>query len=342
MIGRESRIAVIGAGAIGGITAALIKKGGYDVEVVCKHPDLAERIKTDGLHITGVRGDFHLTMQAFADIAAMKDPKDIVFLATKATAMLEAARHLQPLLKEDAVVVSLQNGLCETALAEILGRDRVIGCVVGWGATMHAPGELEMTSTGEFVIGNIEGKPDARLAPLQEIMNAALPTHISENIFSDLYSKLIVNACITSLGAVCGLTMGEMLASKKARGLFIAIMREAIAVADTLKLRVAPYAGKLDYYTFLKGDGFLQNLRRHLIIRAIGFKYRRLKSSSLQSLMRRQKTEIDYLNGYICSEGARLGVATPINDRIVAIIHDIETGKREMTVENFRDPVFAR
>jgi len=342
MIGKESRIAVIGAGAVGGITAALIKKGGYDVEVVCKYPDLADKIKSQGLHITGVKGDFRVSMPAVADISDMGKTKDVIFLATKATAMLDAAGRIKPLLGKETVVVSLQNGICEPALAEILGSERVIGCVVGWGATMHAPGELEMSSTGEFVIGNIEGKPDPRLAPLGEIMGSVLPTLISENIFSALYSKLIVNSCITSLGAICGLTMGEMLASKKARSLFIAIMREAMAVADATDLRVAPYAGKLDYYGFLKGKGWLHDFRRHLVIRAIGFKYRRLTSSSLQSLLRRQKTEIEYFNGYICRRGQKAGVATPVNDRIVTLIHEIEDGKREMSVENFRDPRFER
>jgi 2-dehydropantoate 2-reductase len=337
MIGRESRIAVIGAGAIGGIVAALVRKGGYDVEIVCKHPDLAQKIRSRGLHVTGVKGDFSVSMPAVAEIGEMQGVKDVVFLATKATAMLEAARRLQPLLGEGSVVVSLQNGICEPALAQILGRGRIIGCVVGWGATMHAPGELEMTSTGEFVIGNIDGKPGPCLAPLQGIMNAVLPTRISEGILSELYSKLIVNACITSLGALCGLTMGEMLASKQARGLFITVMREAIAVAEASNLRVAPYGGKLDYYRFLGPGGFVGDLRRHLVIRAIGCKYRRLTSSSLQSLQRGQKTEIDWLNGYICNEGHRLGVATPVNDRIVEMIHEIEAGKRRITAENFRD-----
>jgi 2-dehydropantoate 2-reductase len=342
MIGRESRIAVVGAGAVGGITAALLKRGGYDVEVVCKYPDLAQKIRTEGLHVTGVRGDFRMPLPAVAEIEGLLGEKDLVFLATKATAMLAAAARLKPLLGRDTLVVSLQNGICEPALAEVLGAGRVVGCVVGWGATMHAPGELEMTSEGEFVIGNIEGKPDGRLAPLAGIMGSVLPTHIAENIFSALYSKLIVNSCITSLGAVCGLTMGEMLASQKARSLFIAVMNEAVAVADAKGLRIAPYAGKLDYYAFTRGRGWLHDLRRHLVIRAIGFKYRRLTSSSLQSLQRRQQTEIDYFNGYICRLGRETGIATPVNDRIVAMIHEIEAGRREITVENFRDPLFER
>ena len=86
-----------------------------------------------------------------------------MLLATKATECVDAARELLPFLRDDSILVSLQNGICEQALAEIVGRERVMGCVVGWGATMHGPGELEVTSDGEFVIGNIDGRPDHRL-----------------------------------------------------------------------------------------------------------------------------------------------------------------------------------
>jgi 2-dehydropantoate 2-reductase len=341
MINRESRIAVVGAGAIGGITAALIRQGGYEVELVCKHPELAQTVRTRGVHVTGVRGDFWMPLPAVAAIEELTGKKDCILLATKATAVEEAARRLIPFLKDDTLIVSLQNGICEPAIAEILGRDRVIGCVVGWGATLHAPDEWEMTSTGEFVIGRIDGRPAAGLDPLREMMDRVLPTRLSEEIFAELYSKLIVNACITSLGALCGLTMGEMLASKKARSLFIAIMQEAIAVADALPIRVPSYGGKLDYYSFLKGTGWMDDLRRHLIIRAIGFKYRRLRSSSLQSLERGQSTEIDTLNGTLCREGKRLGIPTPVNDRVVEMIKEIEAGKRKISKDHFQDPAFG-
>jgi 2-dehydropantoate 2-reductase len=143
------------------------------------------------------------------------------------------------------------------------------------------------------------------------------------------------------LGAVCGLTLGEMLSIKKIREIFIGIMREAMAVADAMGLTVEIYAGKLDYYKFLKKEGFLKNFKRHLVIYLIGFKYRKIKSSSLQSLERGKPTEIDYLNGYIAEKGRRLGVSTPINDRIIQIIKEIEVGKRKISIENFNDPVFS-
>ncbi len=341
MFGRQSSIGVVGAGAIGGITAGFIAKMGYDVEIVCKYSDLADRIRQTGIHIFGVKGDYTVRMSAVARIQELKDKKDVVFLATKATDMMDAARSLLPYLKEDSLVVSLQNGICEDALAKVLGRERTIGCVVGWGATMHSPGELEMTSTGEFIVGNIDQKPDDRLLYVKELLDNVVPVEISDNIMGNLYSKLIINSCITSLGAICGLTLGKMLAQKKIRTLFIEIMREAMAVAAAMELHVEPYGRKLDYYKFLDKGTSLANFQRHLLIRLIGLKYRKLKSSSLQSLERGKPSEIDYLNGYIVSKAREHSIPTPVNDKIVQMIKEIEGGTRKITMENFYDSFFS-
>jgi 2-dehydropantoate 2-reductase len=342
MLEKQAAIAVVGAGAIGGITAGMAKKNGYDVEIVCKYPDLAQKIESEGLHIFGQVGDHHVQMPAVAEIAQLSGPKDIVFLATKATDMLAAADQLLPFLNENSVVVSLQNGICEDALGDVLGRKRTIGCVVGWGATMHNPGELEMTSPGEFVIGNIDNQPDPRLEGIKAILESVVPVDISTNILGSLYAKLIVNSCITSLGAVCGLYMGDMLKRKKIRNIFIEIMFEAMAVARAMGLHVEVMAGKLDYYKFLGGTGFFKNMKRHLFIRIIGAKYRRLKSSSLQSLERGKPTEIDYLNGYIVDKGKQHNTPTPVNDTIIRFIKEIEAGKRDISVSNFDDRFFDK
>lgn len=127
---------------------------------------------------------------------------------------MDAAEKLLPFLKENSLVVSMQNGICEESLAEVLGKKRVIGCVVMWGATMHAPGELEITSMGDFAIGNIVDIPTERLGPVRDMLQTVAPVIISTNIMGNLYSKLIVNSCITSLGAVCGLYMGEIVNDK--------------------------------------------------------------------------------------------------------------------------------
>lgn len=328
-------IAVIGGGAIGGITGAYLSKVGYDVELVVKHQDKADQVINKGLHITGVRGDQHIKLKAVAEVEQLSGKKDIVLIVTKAYDMQDAARRVLPFLKEDSVVVSMQNGICVEALGEIVGATRSVGCVIGWGSTMLPDGALNMTSEGDFVIGG--QLPDKDMSGLKEVMDHMMPTRISDNIIADLYSKMVVNSCITSLGVLSGLYLGQILKFKQARQIFISIISEALAVANAMKLYVEPYGGKLDYYSLIKGEGSLADLRRHAMIRIIGFKYRRLKSSSLQSLQRGKPTEVDYYNGYIAKKGAELGVSTPVNSRIVEMIKEIEIKKRTIDPKNFED-----
>lgn len=328
-------VAMIGAGAIGGITAAYIAEAGYEVQVVCKHEEKAAQFINKGIHITGVRGERYVKVKAVAEIEQLSRNIDILMIATKAYDMPDAARRALPYLKDSSFVVSLQNGICIEALADVVGAERAVGCVVGWGSTMLSDGTLNMTSEGDFVIGGI--KPGMDLSALQHVMNAMVPTRISESIVAELYSKMIVNACITSLGVFSGLYLGQILKRRSARDIFISIIREAVNVANAMKLTIEPFGGKLDYYKLIRGNSALDNLRRHLMIRVIGFKYRRLKSSSLQSISRGKTTEVDYFNGYIAKKGAEHGVATPVNTRIVQMIKEIEAGKRKIDPVNFSD-----
>ncbi len=343
MEGEDLRVAVVGVGAIGGVSAAILTRAGYDLELVCKHGEIVERALSPGLHVSGMIGDLRVPVKAVKNTTDLSGPKDVIFLATKATEAVSAAQELRKFLHKDSMLVSMQNGICEEALASAIGRERVIGCVVGWGATMHGPAELEMTSGGEFVIGNIDHVSDQRLLGIQDMLEKIVPARISENIMGELYSKLIVNSCINSLGVLTGLHLGQLLAIKKVRHIFLGIMREAMTVADAMKIKVEPGGGgKLDYYEFLASNGRIAELKRHLFIRVIGFNNRRLKSSSLQSLERGRKTEIDYLNGYICKQARKVGVSTPTNDAVVAMIKEIERGSRGLSLENLYDPVFSR
>lgn len=333
------RIVVVGAGAIGGITAAMIKRAGYDVTLVCKHKEIADMVEGRGLHISGVCGTHDVSMSAVADCAELDGTFDYALIATKAYDMPACARALLPFLRDDSLVLSLQNGVCVDAMADAVGRNRTVGCVVGFGATMVKPGELNMTSTGEFIIGRLSGD-NAALEPIKAAMSAVAPTVISDDIYAELYSKLIVNSCITSLGAICGLRLGAMLQKKQARSIFIAIIKEAMDVAHALGLKVPPFGGRLDYEKLISGDTALDRLRRHAMIYIVGLKYRRLKSSSLQSLERGRPTEIDYFNGYIAAKGAEVGVSCPINSRLTVMMKEIEGDKRSIKVENLYDDAF--
>jgi 2-dehydropantoate 2-reductase len=334
----QPSIAMIGAGAIGGVTTSFMKQAGWELELVCKHQETVDRILERGLHITGVKGEHFVRMKVAKNISDLSGRKHLVFLATKATDCLEAARDILPFLRPDSTVISLQNGICEETIAHIVGKDRVLGCVVGWGATNKGPGELEVTSKGEFIIGNMDNESDERLSSVQEMLASVYPTRISKNIMGELYSKLIINSCINSLGVIGGVTLGKLLANREARKIFFELMREAMSVAQAMQIKVEPAGGgKLDYMRLLAEDGILADLKRYLTIRIIGFKYRRIKSSSLQSLERGRRTEIDFLNGYICDKGKAHGVKTPMNDAVWTMVREIEDRRRKMSLDNLQE-----
>lgn len=339
---KKPRIAVIGAGAIGGVTAAYMAQAGADVQLVCKHKQIADLANGRGLHVTGVKGEAEIPVPAVETIRQLSGPFDVCMIATKAYDMPEAAQQMLPLLTEQALVVSMQNGICTDALAKVVGASRTVGCVIGWGGTMHGPGELEMTSEGEFIIGRLQKGQTESLLPLKGLLEAVAPTIVTDQIESELYSKLIVNACITSLGAICGLRLGEMMKIKQARKIFLAIIAEAMQVAHAIDLPVPPFGGKLDYEKLVKGDGALDEVRRHVMIRIVGMKFKRLKSSSLQSLERGRPTEIDYFNGYIADKAQQAGVDVPVNRWLREMVKQIERKERAIDPQNLYDAAFSK
>ncbi|MGD9886912.1 MAG: ketopantoate reductase family protein [Bacilli bacterium] len=328
---KNLRVLMVGAGAIGGNTAAFMALAGYDVTIVANREEVAEQIRTKGIKISGVLGNHEVVMKAVAKVPELKGLFDVVFIATKAYDMPKVARKLLTFIHEKSLVVSMQNGICTDDLAAIVGPKRTVGCVIGFGATMLERGSLLITSHGEFIIGSIDKENKPNLSIVQEMLNKVFPTIISDNIFEELYSKLIINSCITSLGAICGLKLGEMLKIKKARAIFIGIIKEAMNVAKGLNINVPPYAGKLNYYKLIDDKTTWSRFKANLVISVVGHKYRHLKSSSLQSLERGQLTEIDYFNGYIVKKADEIGIDAPINRQLVAMIKKIEA--KQLTIQ---------
>ena len=334
------KIVIIGAGAVGGVVAAYLSNKKYHVELVCRHKETIDAIENNGLRVEGIKGRLITYPDVLIDISQITDKPDIVLLATKAQDVVEAARAVLPFLQDDTMVVSLQNGICEDLIAEIIGRSRTIGCVVEWGATLLGRGRMKLTSKGKFIIGELNGEMTHRLFVLKSVLEKVFPVQLTSNIYGALFSKLIVNSCITTLGAITGLFLGELLNMRIARTIFLRVFTEAMNVANGAGVKLEKIADKLNPYEFaltakeMRSNFPVSLLKKHLIIMLIGLKYRRLKSSSLQSLERGQSTEIDYLNGYIVGKAKEFNIPVPVNLQLISIVKDIEQGKLKPELEN--------
>lgn len=336
------RIAVIGAGAIGSVTAGLLGRAGHRVELVCKHRGTMARIGSGGLRISGVAGEFAAKPTVVQHIGDLSGNEDLVLIATKANDATAAAQKVLPFLGEESIVVSLQNGIVEDEIARVVGEARVVGCVVSWSATMAAPAEVVYTRAAEFIVGDLYGLSAEKVRRVAGILNDAIVTRVSNNMRGELYAKLILNCCINALSAVTGLNLGPLLEFKSARNLFIAMMAEALAVADASGIKVAPVlGGQLDYYAFLSGSDDAARHRRDTALVQMGRRSREVKPSSLQSLERGRPTETPWLNGYIAARAGVLNIPVPVNLAVIHQIESIERGARPMTPENLDQLVDA-
>jgi 2-dehydropantoate 2-reductase len=334
------RILLLGCGAVGGVIAGGLLRAGHDTTLVTHNQDIARAINDDGLRVTTPQGQWTVPAIAHAGLDEVAGPFDAVLLAMKATGVEQAARDVAGLLSPEGYAVTLQNGLVEDRVAAILGRERVVGALVGWGATMHGPGVYEMTSEGELIIGELDGQVTPRVAGLKAALETASPTTVSANIYGELWSKLAVNCVITALGAVTGQLLGSMLRRTAVRRLALSLVSEVVDVAKAHDIKLERAAGALDLYQLYQppdrraGGLRLDALVGHAIMLVVGFRFRRLKSSMLQSIERGRRSEIDYMNGYVVDRGQEKGVPTPVNGALTAMVREIEAGERAIRPEN--------
>lgn len=328
---------IIGVGCIGGTIATVARSNGYDIEVVAHGEENAKLIEENGFTITGVKGDRLVKLKAYPDIESVEGTYDIVMIATKYQQMPELAEKSLRLLKEDSIAVSLQNGLCVETLAGIVGEDRAVGCMIGFGATMEKKNFVNVTTSGEFYIGMLGGNKSEKLGYLKDMLSTVYPTKISENINARLYSKLIINSCINAIAGVSGKNLGDILTDKTAKMTFLKIAREAMNVASAMNMKVPKYGALLDYNLLMLSDSKIWNTICGAVVAIVGKKNENVKPSTLQALEAGKKTEIDIMNGYISSLGKKYSVATPVNDKLTEMIKQIENGERKIGIQNIRE-----
>jgi 2-dehydropantoate 2-reductase len=324
------RMAVVGAGAIGGLVGGVLTEAGYDIDLVDANREHVEAIRGEGLRIEGVR-DLHIPARALLP-GEMKGPYDCIFLAVKATRNRDVLKNLRPLLSDRAVLMVLQNGLTEEDVASALGRERVVGVTIDWGATFMAPGVIRQTSRGDFVVGELDGAVTERIERLAGILRSVEPVILSRNIIGHKWSKLLINASMSGMGTVCAFTYGEVMDHPVARKAALAALTEGAEVAGALGISLEPLRGYS--LKFLLSRSRVRRALAERFLRIGLVSYRDLKASMWQDLEKNLSTEVDILNGYIVKKGEEAGIHVPVNRAITRLIREVERGERDLGSEN--------
>jgi 2-dehydropantoate 2-reductase len=338
------RVLIQGIGGIGGVMAAAMIHAGHNPVLVTGNANITRAIEQNGIHARMPGGR---TLSPKAEVYTGLDqvprsaPFDAAYMIMKAAVVVDSARRSIPLLREDGYVVTFQNGIVEDAVAEAIGGGRVVSGIIGWGGTMHGPGVYEKTSPGETHIGELDGGISERVKSLGRAIESSAPVVISNNIRGALWSKLAINCTITTIGALTGETLGQMMGDKNTRLLMMKTYTEVIDTAEASGIRLERIAADPRMLYLPHDAGWFEFFKKDLIGRVIGFKYRKVKSSMLQGLERGRPTEIDFLNGYVVAQAAKAGVAVPYNTALVRMIKEIESGKRKMLHENLRELALA-
>ena len=330
------RVAIYGAGSLGTILGAFISKAGVPVELINRNKAHVEALKTKGAQVVG-------TMQFCQPVIAytpdeMSGEYDILFLMTKQQHNAEVVQMLKNYLAADGVLVTFQNGLPEMQIAEVLGEERVLGSTVAWGATLQSPGVCELTSEPDalsFSLGAISEKRSKHFAKVKELLELMGTVDVEENFLGTRWSKLLINASFSGMSAVLGCTFGEAAGPKESRKVVQAIIKECIDVCQKGGIRIEPVQGK-DIVKLLNYTNPLKKAFSFFIIPIAIRKHAKLKASMLQDLEKGKLTEVDAINGAVSEYGRKVGFPTPVNDKVVEIIHKIEKGELKPGFENLK------
>jgi 2-dehydropantoate 2-reductase len=319
------RIAIVGAGAIGSVVGGLLTKAGRDVTLIDQWPEHVEAMQKTGLRLSGTCGE-HLipvTARHLHEVQGIREPFDAVFVAVKGYDTEWATQlGLAHVKRSDGVVVDFQNGINDERVAGVAGRERTLGCVITISAGLYEPGHAIRTDTGTigFKIGELDGRDTPRARELARVLSDVAPAKVTTNLWGERWSKLAVNCMANPVAGLSGFGSAEVRMEEAPRRLAIQIAAEVIRVGRAVGYEVEPIFG-IDAQRFVdaaEGIG-LERVEADMIAEA----KRRSggRPSFLQDVLKKRRTEVDYLNGYVAEQGRKVGVKTPFNDAIVELVH---------------------
>ena len=328
--------AIYGAGSLGTVLGAYITKNGGQVDLINRNKAHIGALKEKGAIIKG-------TVEMTVPVTALTPDEmtkkyDVIFLMTKQLFNKEVVTFLKDYMTETGVIVTLQNGIPEPGIAEIVGEEHTMGCTVEWGAELTEPGVCVLTSEPDslsFHMGKMKGITDEQFNMVKNILELMCPVYEETNLIGARWSKLLINATYSGLGTVVGGTFGDVSENADARKVAVRCMKECIDVGHAAGAEFVPVQGKditkLFYYT-----NPLKRAFATLLVPIAMKKHRGIVPSMLQDIRNGKPCEVDAINGVVCEWGRKCGVPTPINDRIVEVIKMEQADERKPVPSNIR------
>lgn len=293
------KIAVMGAGAVGCYYGGMLARAGHAVTLIGR-PLHVEAVLRDGLHLDTQSFRGHVPVEASTDANAVRGAKLVLF-SVKSTDTESAARAMSPYLEPDALVLGLQNGVDNVERLRAVLRQEVCPAVVYVAAEMAGPGHVKHHGRGELVIAPIKSSEEI----VKLFSAASVPVQISDNVTGALWAKLILNCAYNALSAVAQLPYGRLVRGEGVEAVMHDVVEECLAVARAEGVSVPGNIWEA-----------VQGIARTMPTQS---------SSTAQDLARGKPSEIDHLNGYVVRKGEALGVPTPVNRVLHALVKLLES-----------------
>lgn len=329
------RLAVLGTGAIGSSIGADLTRAGGDVTLIDQWPAHVEAMKTKGLRVVMADGEQHTPVRAIhcCELAALRQPFDIVFLTAKSYDTRWMVQLIEPHLRQNGVLVSLQNSLNDEWIAPLIGYPRDVAAVVELSAEILEPGIVQRNTPPArtwFALGELHGRETPRVREIAALLGAAGKAEIGSNIWGAKWSKLTVNCMSQALSAILDISDWEITQDPRLLDLSVRLGRECLRVGAFLGYRAEPIFG-LSAEEFL---GSTDEVLKKSLLTLVSHIGRKSRNSMLQDHMSGRRCEIDFMNGLVAGKGRAAGIPTPLNDGIAAVTKRIEQGELRPGLQN--------
>lgn len=332
---KNKKIAVLGTGAIGSSIGADLTHAGLDVTLIDQWPAHVKAMKNNGLQVQFKDSQFQVPVKALnlCDLSSAQTEFDIVFLAAKSNDTRWLAEFIKPYLKADSIVVGTQNGMNDDTIASIVGRERVIGCVVELQAELFTPGQIQRNTTRKgswFTVGELDGSYTPRVKEVAAIMGKVGRCDVTNNIYGAKWTKLIANTMTMGPFSLLGLRNFEACALPGMFDISVKLGRESLAVGAALGYRMEPLFG-------LRADEFAGSSDENLIttMKTLMSHVGGGRTAPIHDHLKGRNTEIEFISGLVARKGRELGIATPANDAVAALDRRINRGEITMSADNY-------